>query len=144
MSKGPIMVRVDAESDLWLPAHILLKKARDGAKAMTDELMARQRPLVGKMTIRQLDKLQSNDKVQGVVTIAPTKPKQPFLFIPSLGVLTKAEVVDIVGRIREGGYGKGPEFKAPQGKEWETDVKNAVDDLVIKTEKKKKGRTGLW
>lgn len=132
------MVRVDVESELYLPEWVLKTKAVERVK----KLMEQDAPPAAVRTMDSLRDMKPGDKVPGIVQVAPglDDRHRDFLFVPSLGMLEKAEVEDLVGRVKEGGYGKGPEHKAPNKGEWKSIVGNFVDWLYEKRGNKRK----LW
>lgn len=134
------MVQVDSE--LYLPQWVLDKQARERVAV----LMKRQNPESSyRHTVEQLAAMRPNQKVQGVVTVepSPSDKDQNFLIVPSLGMLSKEEVTDIVGRIKEGGYGKGPEHRS-KDVNWKRAWPNVVDYMAERRQAKAKGRTITW
>lgn len=127
------MVRVDVESDLWLPDWVLRVKGQERIKMLRAKQGIRE-----DTTVSQLRQMRSNEKVQGAVVI---KKKDDFLVIPALGGMTRDEVLHLIGCYTEGGYGKGPEHKS-QSLDWPKAVKNTVDYLVETRKDAKVGR--IW
>lgn len=142
MPKGQVMVRVDVESDFWLPQWILRAKAKERVAA----LMARQGPTVRTVTPAELREMKPNDKVPGVFVAAPRPGRQEAnLIIPSDRILSADHVRDLAGMVREGGYGKGPTFKTKHmsKEDWAKMVGNLVDWLEQRSKGKNKAHIAL-
>jgi len=136
------MVQVDAESDFWLPQWVLQAKAKERARI----LMARQGPTVRTVTDNELREMHPNDKVPGVYAVPPRADRQEAaLIIPSAGMLSADHVRDLAGRVREGGYGKGPTFKTKHmsRRDWASMVGNLVDWLEQKRKDRNKAHLAL-
>jgi hypothetical protein len=123
---------VHETSTLYLPEWVLKAKAK--------ERLARLMPKDSATRMAQVNQMRPNDKVPGVVAVEPTGLGQNHLFVPSLGMLSAAEVQHLVGSVVEGGYGKGPERRSISKGEWRSLVGRMVDYLVNVRIKKRTGR----
>ncbi len=132
MTKGVVMVQVD--SDLYLPEWVMRERAR---RRLVQALKERFQPDDGSISPDALEHMRPNDKVPGIVKVWK-EDKQDFLIIPSLGVLTRDEVKDLVGRYTEGGYGKGPEHKSKYI-DW-----NKVRDFISEVAEHRRKRAGKF
>lgn len=129
------MVRVDVESDLWLPEWVFKKTAAERVKILMDKQRASGTPLDSVKAMRP------EQKVPGVLVVEPQGRHRDYLIIPSLGELEASEVTYIAGMIREGGYGKGPRHQIDDVKaRWRQIVGDTVDYLVEKRKRKQAGR----
>lgn len=118
-------VAVSVDSPLYLPEWVMRMKAEDRLK----KLMAMSPGADLSVTpMSRVEKMGPNDKVQGSVVVQ--KPnKKDYLIVPSLGVLSADEVKWLVGRVIEGGYGKGPEHHS-EHIDWKEQLGNLADQII--------------
>ena len=118
-------VAIEVDSPLYLPEWVLRAKAEERIK----RLMAMAPGADFSVTpMAQVEKMGPNDKVQGSVVVKKPNTKD-YLIVPSLGCLSADEVKWLVGRVVEGGYGKGPTHYSEQIN-WKEQLGNMADQLI--------------
>jgi hypothetical protein len=130
-------VPVQYEDVLYLPDWLIRKRASERVKV----LMQMVKPRDGSVETEDVKALGPNDKVPGIVKVAPKgNERRDFLFIPSMGMLSRDHVLDIIGMVKKGGYGKPPEHESESisKQDWHRTVRN-WQDKKIETIKQRQG-----
>lgn len=122
-------VAIKHEESLYLPEWLVRMRAKDRVKYLMN--------LDGNMPTTSMEEVNNlergNDPVPGVVLVPPREgEKHDYLILPSLGALSRDEVKDLVGMVKQGGYGKGPVHRSDSidKQQWKVMVGNFVDKLV--------------